>query len=84
MSLAFLNKHQVFPSLQSRIGPVQGQNRVFPVKFSTQGKTRFHYRDPCFHYRDFPVRKLHRENPVFITGNGFAVLTENLITNIVV
>ena len=30
-------------------------------------------RDPCFHYRDFPVRKLHRENPVFITENGFAV-----------
>ena len=32
-----------------------------------------HYRDPCFHFKDFPVRKLHRENPVFITGIGFAV-----------
>ena len=48
-------------TLQSCTGPVQGQNRVFPVNFSTQGKTCFHYkepcsycRDPCFHYRDFP------------------------------
>ena len=36
-------------------------------------KTWFLYREPCSHCRDFPVRKLHRENPVFITGNGFAV-----------
>ena len=35
-------------TLQSRTGPVQGQNRVFPVKFSTQGKTCFHYREPLF------------------------------------
>ena len=25
--------------------PVQGQNRVFPLKFFSQGKTCFHYRD---------------------------------------
>ena len=59
-------------ALQSCTGPVQGQNRVFPAKFSTQGKT-------CFHYRDFPVRKLHRENPVFITGNGFAVRLDFIV-----
>ena len=35
-------------TLQSCTGPVQGQNRVFPVKFSTQGKTCFHYREPLF------------------------------------
>ena len=40
-------------------GPEQG------VLFLT-GKT-------CFHYRDFPVRKSTQGNPVFITGNGFAV-----------
>ena len=28
--------------------PVQGENRVFPVKFSTQGKTCFNYREPLF------------------------------------
>ena len=32
-------------TLQSRTGPVQGQNRVFPVGNTTQGK-------PCFHYGD--------------------------------
>ena len=64
--------------------PVQGQYRArtgfslwsFPHRenpvFIT-GNPCSHCRDPCFHYRDFPVRKLHRENPVFITGNGFAL-----------
>ena len=64
--------------------PVQGQYRArtgfslwsFPHRekpvFIT-GNPCSHCRDPCFHYRDFPVRKLHRENSVFITGNGFAV-----------
>ena len=52
--------------------PVQGQNRVFPVKFFSQGKTCFHYREPlfslqgpCFHYRDFPVRKSTQGKPCF-------------------
>ena len=36
---------QDFTALQSRTGPVQGQNRVFLVYFSHTGK-------PCFHYRD--------------------------------
>ena len=51
-----------YSTLQSRKGPEQGQKRVFPVKFFSQGKTCFHYREPifslqgpCFHYRDFPV-----------------------------
>ena len=58
-------------------GPKQGfpcvvfPHREKPV-FIT-GNPCSHCKDPCFHYRDFPVRKLHRENPVFITGNGFAV-----------
>ena len=45
-------------TLQSRTGPAQGQNRVFPVKFFWQGKT-------CFHYRDFPVRKTSQGKPYF-------------------
>ena len=57
---SFQPQYQSQTSLQSRTGPVQGQNRVFPVKFFSQGKT-------CFHYRDFPARK----NLVFIAGNGF-------------
>ena len=59
-------------TLQSRTGPVQGQNRVFPVKFFSQGKPCFHYREPvfslqgpCFHYRDFPVRKTSQGKPCF-------------------
>ena len=74
-------------ALQSCTGPVQGQNRVFPVKFSTQGKTCFHYREPlfslqgpCFHYRDFPVRKtsqgktcFHYREPCSHCRDGFAV-----------
>ena len=80
LSKAHFKQTRLLNALQSRTGPVQGQNRVFPVKFSSHGETCFHYREPlyslqgpCFHYRDFSVRKLHRENPVFITGNGFAV-----------
>ena len=51
--------------------------------FFSQGKTCFHNRGtlfsllgPCFRYRDFPVRKLHRETPVFITVTGFAVYSD--------
>ena len=54
---------KTFSALQSCTGPVQGQNRVFPVKFSTQEKTCFHYREPlfslqgsCVHYRDVHVK----------------------------
>jgi hypothetical protein len=53
------------------------ENRVFPVKFFSQGKTCFHYREPCSHCRDpcnenrvFPVKFFHREKPVSITGMG--------------
>ena len=64
--------------------PVQGQYRdrtgfslwSFPHREKSvfiTGNPCSHCRDPCFHYREFPVRKLHRENPVFIAGNGFAV-----------
>ena len=57
-------------TLQSCTGPEQGQIRGFPVKFSTQGKTCFHYREPmfslqgpCIHYREFPVRITTQGNP---------------------
>ena len=56
--------------LQSRTGPVQGQNRVFPVYSFSQGKTWFCYREPlfslqgpCIHYRELSVRKSTQENP---------------------
>ena len=59
-------------TLQSCAGPVQGQNKVFPVYSFSQGKTCFHYREtlfslqgPCFHYRDFPVRKRTQGKPCF-------------------
>ena len=59
-------------TLQSRTGPVQSRNRVFPVYFFSQGKPCFHYRGtlfslqgPCFHYRDFPVRKSTQGKPCF-------------------
>ena len=59
-------------TLQSRTGPVQGQNRVFPVKFSTQGKTCFHYREPLFSLQGplfslqgFPCEKTSQGNPCF-------------------
>ena len=74
------------------------ENRDFPLKFFSQEKTCFHYREPCSHCRD-PVfftgislwEKLHRENPVFITGMGLqcrkqkelsVVLYHNLVINV--
>ena len=49
-------------TLQAFTGPVQGKNRIFPVKFSTQGKTFFHYREllfslqgPLFSLQGFPL-----------------------------
>ena len=80
-------KRKAFKKLftfEAHCNPLQGQYRArtgfslwsFPHRekhvFIT-GNSCSYCRDPCFHYRDFPVRKLHRENPVFITGNGFAV-----------
>ena len=42
-------------TMQSCTGPVQGQNRVFPVKFSTQGKTfLFSLQGPLFSLQGFP------------------------------
>ena len=59
-------------TLQSCTGPVQGQNRVFPVKFSTQGKTCFHYREPLFplqgplfSLQEFPCEKTSQGKPCF-------------------
>ena len=61
-----------FHTLQSCTGPVQGQNRVFPVKFSTQGKTCFHYREPLFSLQGplfslqgFPCEKTSQGKPCF-------------------
>ena len=57
-------------TLQSRTGPVQGQNRVFHVKFSTQGKTCFHCRiplfslqGPLFSLQGFPCEKTSHGKP---------------------
>ena len=59
-------------ALQSCIGPVQGQNRAFPVKFSTQGKTCFHNREPLFSLQGplfslqgFPCEKTSQGKPCF-------------------
>ena len=59
-------------ALQSCTGPVQGQNRVFPAKFSTQGKTCFHYRGPLFSLQGplfslqgFPCEKNSQGKPCF-------------------
>ena len=64
--------YNLSPSLQSCTGPVQGQNRVFPVKFSTQGKTCFHYREPLFSLQGplfslqgFPCEKTSQGKPCF-------------------
>ena len=59
-------------ALQSCTGPVQGQNRGFSVYSFSHGKPCFHYwgtlsslQGPCFHYRDFPVRKTILGKPCF-------------------
>ena len=56
------------------------ENRVFPVKFFSQGKTCFHYRSacnenrvPCNENRLFPVRKISQGKPCFHYRDGFAV-----------
>ena len=57
------NARQAVPTLQSLTGPVQGQNRVFPVQYFHTGKNLFSIQGSL-------LEILHRENPVFITGTG--------------
>ena len=58
-------------TLQSLTGPVQGQNRDFPVKFSHTWKNFFSLQGTPFLITGISLwEKLHRENPVFITGKG--------------
>ena len=77
----FLNLHF---NLQSLTASLQthpcNENRVFPVKFFSQGKTCFHYRDPCNENRVpcnknrlFPLRKSSQGKPCFHYRDGFAV-----------
>ena len=57
--------------LQSRTGPVHGQNRVFPVYFSHTGKNLFSLQGSQVMKTGFSLLgKVHREIPVFITGMG--------------
>ena len=55
-----------------RTGVPCNENRVFPVKFSTQGKTFFHYREPLFSLQGplfslqgFPCEKTSQGKPCF-------------------
>ena len=58
-------------TLQSRTGPVQGQNRVFPVYFSHTGRNMFSLQGSQVIKAGFSLLgKVHRENPVFIKGMG--------------
>ena len=72
------------PKVPVHCNPVQGQYRTrtgFSLwRFPHRENPYSHCRDPYFHYRDFPVRKLHRDTPVFITGNGFAVHETSLLS----
>ena len=72
-------------TLQSCTGPVQGQNRVFPVKFSTQGKTCFHYREPLFSLQGplfslqgFPCEKTSQGEPCFHYREWVCTLIEKM------
>ena len=61
----------VLAALQSRTGPVQGQNRVFPVYFSHTGKNLFSLQGSQVIKTGFSLwEKLHREIPVIITRMG--------------
>ena len=52
--------------------PVQCQIRDFPVKFSHTGKNLYSLQGTPFLITGISLwEKLHRENPVFITGKGF-------------
>ena len=68
-----------FTPLQSRTGPVQGQNRDFPVYFSHTGKNLFSLQGSQVIETGFSLfGKVHREFPVFITGMGLqCVLIRN-------
>ena len=75
-------------TLQSRTGPVQGQNRVFPEKFSTQGKTCFHYREPLFSLQGplfslqgFPCEKTSQGKPCFHYREWVCSETNQILTN---
>ena len=58
-------------AMQSRTGPVQGQNRDFPVYFFPTGKNLFSLAGiPVMKTGFSLLGKVHRENPVFITGMG--------------
>ena len=73
--LVLANLHYIHCStdtLQSRTGPVQGQKRNFPVKFSHTGKNIFSLQGTPFLITGISLwKKLHKENPVFITGMVF-------------
>ena len=81
-----------FPSLQSLTGSLQGENRVFPVKFFHTVKNLFSlHGTPAMKIGFSLWEKLHRENPVFITGMGLqcrkqkelsVVLYHNLVINV--
>ena len=75
--LVLANLHYIHCStntLQSRTGPVQGQKRNFPVKFSHTGKNIFSLQGTPFLITGISLwKKLHKENPVFITGKGFGI-----------
>ena len=65
------------------------ENRVFPVNFFSQGKTCFHYRDPCNENRVpcnenrfFPVRKSSQGKPCFHYRDGFAVYMLHIVTSL--
>ena len=58
-------------TLQSLTGSVQGQNRDFPVYFFPTGKNLFSLAGiPVMKTGFSLLGKVHRENPVFITGMG--------------
>ena len=76
---------EILPStLQYLTGPVQGQNREFPVYSFSQGKTCFHYKEPLFPLQVTPVLIagtlyslqgpcIHYRDPVFITGTLYSL-----------
>ena len=61
--------------LQSLTWSLQGENRVFPVKFSHTGKNLFslHGTPAMNENRLFPVRKTSQGKPCFHYRDGFAV-----------
>ena len=70
-------------TLQSRTGPVQGQNRDFPVYFSHTGKNLLSLQGSQVIETGFSLLgKVHREFPVFITGMGLQCMTINLFSKI--